>query len=261
MISSIAQRIGKYIAYQKISRREFASRLGYTSSEKINRLFRKDGAKPGFDIVADIANKFANLNVDWLVTGRGEMLKDLPVTEPRGGHGPRVVTMDIRGYETVAYVSLKSREGYRQGYDREEFIRQLPVFSLPGLPQGSFRMFEVGGRSLSPLLADRDRVVGRWSTLEDLSEDQVCVILTRDKGLIIRKIGAREKGVLWIKGNPLQREEFPPFRMEEGNILEIWDMTFLITGHLPELSGLRQQVAELEVSVRMMEERLISKGL
>ena len=122
-------------------------------------------------------------------------------------------------------------------------------------------MFEVGGRSLYPVLQDRDRVVGRWTTLEDLSEDQVCVILTRDQGLIIRRIGARQLGHLWIKGNPLQREEFPPFSMDEGNILEIWDMAFVITPHLPELSGLRQQVAELEVSVRLMEERLTEKGM
>jgi hypothetical protein len=76
MISPIAQRIGKYIAYLQVSRREFALRLGYTSSEKINRLFRKDGAKPGFDIIEDMANKFVDLNVEWLVTGRGEMLKE-----------------------------------------------------------------------------------------------------------------------------------------------------------------------------------------
>ena len=261
MISTIAQRIGKFIAYQQISRREFASRLGYASSEKINRLFRKDGAKPGFDIVADIANKFVHLNVDWLVTGRGEMLRDLPAAGPRGDHGPQAVAMDVMGYETVVYVPLRSRESYRQGYDREEFIRQLSVFSFPGLPQGSFRMFEVGGRSLYPLLQDRDRVVGRWTTLDDLSEDQVCVILTRDQGLIIRKIGAREQGLLWIKGNPLQRGEFPPFRIDEGNILEIWDMALLITPHLPELSGLRQQMAELEVSVRLIEEKLMERGI
>lgn len=258
MISSIALRIGKFIAYQQISRREFASRLGYTSSEKINRLFRKDGAKPGFDIVADIANKFVNLNVDWLVTGRGEMLKESP-----GDHRPRGAAVDIMGYETLVYVPLMSREDYRGGYDREEFIRQLPIFSMPGLPQGSFRMFEVGGRSMYPILQDRDRVVGRWSTLEELSEDQVCVILTRDQGLLIRKIGAREAatGHLWIKGNPLQRDEFPPFRIDEGNILEIWDMAFVITRHLPELSGIRQQMAELESSVRGIENRLIQRGI
>jgi hypothetical protein len=250
MISTIAQRIGKFIAYQQVSRREFASRLGYTSSEKINRLFRKDGAKPGFDIVADIANKFANLNVDWLVTGRGEMLK----TEVE-------VNREVTGHDAVAYVSLKNREGYRNGYDREDFIRQLPVFSFPGLTPGNFRMFEVGGRSLHPQLQDRDRVVGRWSTLQDLSEDQVCVLLTRDQGLLIRKVGGRDMGHLWIKANSLQREEFPSLRIDERNILEVWEIVYLITRHLPELTGIRQQVAELEVSVRLLEERMMDKGI
>ncbi|TDW99398.1 hypothetical protein [Dinghuibacter silviterrae] len=259
MISTIAQRIGKFIAYQQISRREFASRLGYTSSEKINRLFRKDGAKPGFDIVADIANKFVNLNVDWLVTGRGDMLKN--GSESPGSPGPQVVTRDVMGQKTVVYVSLKNREAYKSGYDKDEFIRQLAVFSFPGLPQGSFRMFEVGGRSLHPLFRDRDRVVGRWSTLEDLSEDQACVLLTRNQGLLIRHIGAREAGYLWIKGNPLQGEEFPAFRVDERDILEVWEVVYLITRHLPELTGIRQQVAELEVSVRLLEERLIEKGI
>jgi hypothetical protein len=78
MITDIAFRIGKYITHLQVSRREFAHRLGYSSSEKINRLFREGGAKPGFDIIADIANKFVELNVDWLVTGRGEMLREPP---------------------------------------------------------------------------------------------------------------------------------------------------------------------------------------
>src|SRR5580698_7735390 len=108
MISPIAQRIGKFIAYQKLSRREFASRLGYASSEKINRLFRKDGAKPGFDIIADIANKFVTLNVEWLVTGRGDMLK---------GESGAPQSSDITAHEAVAYVSLKNRDGYPKGYD------------------------------------------------------------------------------------------------------------------------------------------------
>lgn len=78
MITDIALRIGQYIAYLQVSRREFAFRLGYSSSEKINRLFREGGAKPGFDIIADIANKFVDLDVDWLVTGRGDMLREPP---------------------------------------------------------------------------------------------------------------------------------------------------------------------------------------
>ena len=223
MISPIAQRIGKFIAYQKLSRREFASRLGYTSSEKINRLFRKDGAKPGFDIVADIANKFVELNPDWLVTGRGEMLKG-----PNGS----TVREEPMGYETMAYVPLKVREGYREGFQKEDFIRGLPHFFLPGLGGGTYRMFEVGGRSMYPDLQDKDKVLGRWITLEDIYEDQACIILSKARGLITCRLGLREGGVLWIKGNPLNALEFPSLRLEVKDILEIWDLVLLITPRL-----------------------------
>lgn len=48
--------------------------LGYDSSEKINRL-KKIGNNPSFEILNDISNKFDNINVEWLITGNGPMLK------------------------------------------------------------------------------------------------------------------------------------------------------------------------------------------
>ena len=56
--------------------------LGYKSSEKISRLFRDGGAKPSYDIIYDISNKF-EINTDWLITGRGSMLKS-EGRSPRG---------------------------------------------------------------------------------------------------------------------------------------------------------------------------------
>ena len=226
--------------------------MGYASSEKINRLFRKDGAKPGFDIIADIANKFVTLNVEWLVTGRGDMLK---------GESGTPQSSDITAHEAVAYVSLKNRDGYQKGYDKPDFIHKLPVVAFPGLPQGSFRMFELGGGSLYPLLHDRDRIMGRWCILEDVSEDQVCVLLTRSQGILVRRVGRRETGQIWIRANPLQRDEYPAFRLPEGDVLEVWEMAFVVTRHLPELSGVRLQLAELETTVQALEERLKHKGI
>lgn len=49
--------------------------LGYTSSEKINRL-KDDSKKPSFEILDDISNKFENIDMNWLITGHGFMLKD-----------------------------------------------------------------------------------------------------------------------------------------------------------------------------------------
>ena len=46
--------------------------LLYASSEKINRL-KKETNKPSFEILLDIANKFEDVNLNWLISGRGKM--------------------------------------------------------------------------------------------------------------------------------------------------------------------------------------------
>jgi len=47
--------------------------LNYNSSEKINRL-KKDNTYPSYEILIDISNKFEDVNMNWLLTGKGEML-------------------------------------------------------------------------------------------------------------------------------------------------------------------------------------------
>lgn len=75
--TSFFERIMQIIDYYNISNiNEFAKEyLGYSSSEKINRL-KKEGNNPSYDILLDISNKFENINMNWLLTGNGEMLKN-----------------------------------------------------------------------------------------------------------------------------------------------------------------------------------------
>ena len=49
--------------------------LKYKSSEKINRL-KKPNTHPSYDILRDIANKFEEIDMNWLLLGVGNMLKD-----------------------------------------------------------------------------------------------------------------------------------------------------------------------------------------
>lgn len=56
--------------------------LGYSSSEKLNRL-KSENNKPSINIIQDISNKFEDINIEWLLFGKGEMLKgEQPHKEP-----------------------------------------------------------------------------------------------------------------------------------------------------------------------------------
>ncbi|WP_341842557.1 hypothetical protein [Chitinophaga caseinilytica] len=76
-MESIASRLKNFIQHKQLSTSAFTRILEYKSCEKIARLFRSEGAKPSVDIVADIANRFADLNIRWLLTGEGNMLEPL----------------------------------------------------------------------------------------------------------------------------------------------------------------------------------------
>jgi len=49
--------------------------LKYDSSSKLNRL-KDENKKPSVEIIEDIANKFQDLNLRWLILGEGEMLRE-----------------------------------------------------------------------------------------------------------------------------------------------------------------------------------------
>jgi predicted house-cleaning noncanonical NTP pyrophosphatase (MazG superfamily) len=74
--SNFFERIEKIIEYYGIkSTNIFAKKyLGYASSEKINRL-KKENTSPSFEILKDISNKFEEISPEWLLTGKGAMLK------------------------------------------------------------------------------------------------------------------------------------------------------------------------------------------
>ena len=82
MSNDVVSRIKELMSYYSINSLTLSKELGYKSSEKISRLFRDGGAKPSYDIIYDISNKF-EINTEWLITGRGSMLKS-EGRSPRG---------------------------------------------------------------------------------------------------------------------------------------------------------------------------------
>lgn len=82
--SNFFDRISQIIDFYEIKNvKSFAcDYLGYKSPQKINRL-KEDGTSPSYEILNDISNKFENVNPDWLLTGKGEMLRGAQAQAPQ----------------------------------------------------------------------------------------------------------------------------------------------------------------------------------
>lgn len=74
-------RLKEFLDYKDIGIIDLSILLGYNSPQKIYRLFNTENASPSCQIIEDISNKFEELNLNWLFTGRGEMILSFELEE------------------------------------------------------------------------------------------------------------------------------------------------------------------------------------
>jgi len=310
-MESIPARIQAYLAHKKLSANKFATMLGYDSSEKIRRLFRGENANPSAEILQDIANKFAEINIEWVLTGKGEMIKtpskegntpsdlidnhdDISVMEasalyqkgqklheklhptlhptPKTGANsvllgrmnepqnqviynfgvPRVVTINENREENIIYVPVKARAGYLTGYGDTDFIQTLPTLRLPGLNNGTYRMFEVEGPSMAPNITSGDRVIGQWvNSMNEIRENRVHVLVTKD-GVVVKRVLNRiaERGKIVLKSDTINhRREYPSYEVNPEDVFEIWYGRMKLSSDFSEPAEVYHRVADLEADM------------
>lgn len=147
--------------------------LGYTSSEKLNRL-KKEGNKPSYDILKDIANKFDEINVNWLLTGResmlikrvsgftkGEEIITSPISVSRKTTDPIWDIQDIPLYDLEATAGLVE---LFKGTSSEAILDRIRI---PGIAKCDGGVY-VKGDSMYPLLKSGDIVLYKEITLDKI---------------------------------------------------------------------------------------------
>jgi transcriptional regulator with XRE-family HTH domain len=67
-------RLEELLHVKRISANQFAKDLGYSSGSKIHRILRGEGM-PSYEMITDIAKRFPDVSMDWLISGDGEMYK------------------------------------------------------------------------------------------------------------------------------------------------------------------------------------------
>lgn len=175
--SNFFERIMQIIDYYDIkSINNFALNwLNYASSEKINRL-KKENTSPSYEIIIDITNKFEEINPEWLLTGKGEMLKTpkesqkvLEVLESPNNNG------DYRPYYDI---------DFECGFDLIENNQTIQPTSYIKFPQyNKAEMWvNVYGKSMEPLISPGDIIAIRelqdWNSY--LLYGEVYAIVTRE---------------------------------------------------------------------------------
>lgn len=73
METTVLQRIRKFIEFEEVSDRKFAETIGVPQTT-ISSLFKR-GNEPNISIISAILKAYPNINMEWLISGNGSMLK------------------------------------------------------------------------------------------------------------------------------------------------------------------------------------------
>lgn len=147
MGSTVKERLIEYLESKKISKSEFGRRIG-VSSAFISSM--RQSMQP--DKLERVALNFPDLNMEWLLTGNGEMIND-SATEL--GPAGKASADDV---VQIPYIPVRASATFIESLCDEKEYRfdQLPVVPVNGevLNSAQYKIFEVSGDSMTPTIND-----------------------------------------------------------------------------------------------------------
>ncbi|MBP7462778.1 MAG: helix-turn-helix transcriptional regulator [Bacteroidales bacterium] len=220
--------------------------------------YENEIAQPGMEALVQLSNYYG-LSIDTLLKVDLTALSESQLRQIEmgsdiymKGSNLRVLatTVDGGNNENIELVNEKAKAGYALGYADPEYIRVLPVFSLPFLSQSKkYRSFQISGDSMLPIPHASyitGEFVQNWFSLRD---GDACIVITRDDGIVFKCIENKLKsmGKLGLYSlNPL----YQPFNIDASDITEIWKFVNYISSEMPEAVPADQEVYKTVANLR-----------
>ena len=250
---------------------EFADVVGTNKAGMSD--IKAERKKVSLENLVSLTEKYPVLSIEWLVSGKGSMIKSystkeikvLPVKEAETLYSrhPKVITVNSDGRDNVVLVPVKAAAGYLNGYGDPEFLETLPTFNLPNIQNGVFRMFQVGGHSMFPTLHNGSYVVGQFveNWVKDIKDDRVYVIVSKNDGITVKRCLNRIKkyGQIYCKSD--NRKDYPNFSINPEEIIEVWEYKMNLSFELPNPATLYDRVSDLEATVHFLEQKIGSREI
>lgn len=202
------ERIQYVMDQEGLNKNAFSVAVGISNNVTITRLINEKRS-PSRATCKKISDRFPQYSFDWLLSGTGEIKKE--VTNSCQSRVPErnAKVADVIGFMQVPLINVHARCGYLSGFGDPEYLETLPT--LPVIVDktyhGQYRLFEAEGDSMDDgsrlSVCDGDIVLGRevrrnlWSSRLHIN-DWYFIIIHRTEGISIKKIAEHnvEQGII-----------------------------------------------------------------
>lgn len=139
---------------------ELSKKLGYSSAEKLYRLERDPNAKPSFQMLLDLSNKFENMDVNWLLSGNGKYKKQIAanIEIPETNQVYRLKTDNNIDNQAIPLYNIEASASIVSLFRDRRETKPIDFIQIPNLPKCDGAVY-ITGDSMYPLLKSGDIVM------------------------------------------------------------------------------------------------------
>lgn len=264
-------RLALFIAYLKLKSTSFEKEMGF-SNGSIGKLLDEKRAI-GSDRLETIVSKYPKLNIQWLITGKGEMIAGYRNLEDEG-----LSIIDEPKYPSrfdvvkIPVTDLKVAAG--QGYLNQDFINTVQTIELPQnmLKKGRLYLFvRIKGPSMHPTLQDGGYLLirmldkGEWREMEN---NHVYVIVDSESMAVTKRVRNRfANGFIVLQSDNPDKTNFPNYNLREEEIASIWHADWYLSAKMPnlmvdfnsQLDTLRNDIDDIKITLNELIEPKLKK--
>jgi transcriptional regulator with XRE-family HTH domain len=130
------------------------------------------------------------------------------------------ITVDRDKKENIELVDTKAEAGYLESAADPEYIKELPKLYFPGIPEGTYRAFEIHGESMFPLEPGSIVICSYVEKPDYLRDGKTYVIISQREGVVYKrvKVNKDRNTLTLLSDNPT----YIPYELHLGEIQEIW---------------------------------------
>lgn len=247
--ASVAARLSALLSHYEVTGYQAAQILGHSHASKLYKLLNGE-SRPSFESLVQILGQWPEVSADWLLMGRGPMLrpgttsddtaKALP--EPVSSSSEVLVLSDERRQELLAqltpkdnilHFSLRAQAGYTQITSLDDLLDEVTAFSLPMFARGEYRAFDVSGNSMMPTFSHADMVICKEVTDRRNMLPGHCYVVVLTDNVLVKRINQQVRDTDETITLHSDNAAYSPMEVTRDDVRELWQVKAFLSGNIP----------------------------
>lgn len=219
---SFTNRLKSFIKYQNMEILQFEKEVGLTRGVLYNAI--RDGKTVGSDKLTKIIVKYPDLNLLWLLSGEGDMIKEINNKSLTLLNDSKLPATTYREYDIP--IIGQAMAGYLVGNRDDEQLEYIAICQLPMYMDRLERGFMVHGDSMMPLLSNDDAVLCRRimdQEKEVFRRESIYVVVCADT-ICVKHLKKQAESFTLISAN----SRFGNYDVPYWEVLELWKVEAVI---------------------------------